>query len=86
MELNTAKRRIDFDISCQAKRVNCPHCGGAEQSIHDRTGKDWRHLDFFQFKAWLHANVPRVNCAICGKTPEVAVCRGPEKARLYADV
>jgi len=73
VELNTAKRRIDFDISCQAKRMNCPHCGGGEQSIHDRVGKEWRHLDFFQFEAWLHADVPRVNCAACGKTTQVAV-------------
>jgi transposase len=73
VELNTAKRRIDFDISYQAKRLNCPICGSLGQGIHDRTGKDWRHLDFFQFEAWLHANVPRVNCAACGKTTQVLV-------------
>jgi len=73
VELNTAKRRIDFVIGCQAKRMNCPHCGGTEQSIHDRVEKEWRHLDFFQFEAWLHADVPRVNCAACGKTTLVAV-------------
>jgi transposase len=73
VELNTAKRRIDFDISCQVKRMSCPHCGGGEQSIHDRVGKEWRHLDFFQFEAWLHADVPRVKCAACGKTSQVAV-------------
>ena len=73
VELNTAKGRIDFDIICQAKRMNCPICGGGEQRIHDRVGKEWRHLDFFQFEAWLHANVPRVSCAACGKTTQVAV-------------
>jgi len=73
VELNTSKRRIDFDISCQAKRMNCPICGSAAQSFHDSVGRDWRHLGFFQFEAWLHADVACVNCAACGKTTQVAV-------------
>lgn len=34
--LDTARRRIDFEVRCTAKRLPCPHCGLAEQSIHDR--------------------------------------------------
>jgi transposase len=33
----------------------------------------WRHLDFFQFEAWLHADVPRVACGGCGKTTQLGV-------------
>lgn len=73
VELNTAKRRIDFEVTCDAKRLACPACGSAEQGIHDRVRRDWRHLDFFQFEAWLHADVPRVRCDACGKTSQVAV-------------
>ena len=73
VELNTTKRRIDFDVACTAKVLSCPHCGVVEQGIHDRVHKSWRHLDFFQFEAWLHADVPRVSCASCGKTSMVAV-------------
>ena len=43
------------------------------QGIHDRVRRDWRHLDFFQFEAWLHADVPRVDCSACGKTAAVEV-------------
>ena len=71
--LDTAKRRIDFDLSCKARRLNCPHCGALDQGIHDRVNKEWRHLDFFQFEAWLHASVPRVDCTACGKTTQVNV-------------
>lgn len=73
VELNVAKRRIDFEVACEAKQLVCPACGAADQGIHDRVRRDWHHLDFFQFEAWLHADVPRVKCDICGKTSQVAV-------------
>jgi transposase len=44
-----------------------------QQLIHDRVRRSWRHLDFFQFEAWLHAEVPRVQCAGCGKTTQLPV-------------
>lgn len=73
VELNTAKRRIDFEVGCTARRHACPACGAAEQGIHDRVRRDWRHLDFFQFEAWLHADVPRVKCDACGKVSQIPV-------------
>lgn len=73
VELNTAKHRIDFEVRCKAKTLTCPHCGAAGQAIHDRMRREWRHLDFFQFEAWLHAEVPRVGCTACGKTTQAPV-------------
>ncbi len=51
-----------------AQRLACPSCGAADQGVHDRVRRDWRHLDFFQFEAWLHADIPRIGCTACGKT------------------
>ena len=73
VELDTARRRIDFEVRCQSLVLACPHCGAADQRVHDRLRRSWRHLDFFQFEAWLHADVPRVACAGCGKTSQVGV-------------
>lgn len=73
VELNTAKRRIDFEVGFTEKRHTCPACGAADQGIHDRVRRDWRHLDFFQFEAWLHADVPRIKCEACGKVSQIAV-------------
>ncbi len=73
VELDTARRRIDFEVRCSAKMLACPQCGTAEQRIHDRLRRSWRHLDFFQFEAWLHADVPRVVCTGCGKTSQAGV-------------
>jgi len=73
VDLNTTKHRIDFEVRCKAKTLPCPHCGAADQGIHDRMRRQWRHLDFFQFEAWLHAEVPRVACSACGKTTQAPV-------------
>lgn len=73
VKLDTAKRRIDFEIVCQGTRLSCPACGLANQPVHDRLRRSWRHLDFFQYEAWLHCAVPRVACGGCGKTTQVVV-------------
>jgi transposase len=73
VNLDTARRRIDFEVECTARRLACPSCGAPDQAIHDRNRRSWRHLDFFQFEAWLHAEVPRVGCTSCGKTTQLSV-------------
>lgn len=73
VKLDTAKRRIDFEIGCRGKTLTCPACGAAGQPVHDRLRRSWRHLDFFQLEAWLHCGVPRVVCGGCGKTRQVTV-------------
>lgn len=73
VELDTAKRRIDFEVEHTGKRAACPSCGAEHQLIHDRARRSWRHLDFFQFEAWLHADVPRIQCTGCGKTTQMTV-------------
>ena len=44
-------------FACPAK--DCAH-GGCP--VHDTVDKTWRHLDFFQHRALLHARLPRVRC------------------------
>ena len=73
VDLNTEGKRIDFEVRCNARTLSCPQCGATAQAIHDRRRRSWRHLDFFQYEAWLHAEVPRVDCGSCGKTTQVQV-------------
>ena len=84
VELDTARRRIDFEVRCSARTLACPHCGAAEQRIHNRLRRSWRRLDFFQSEAWLHADVPRVACASCGKTSQVGVTGAREGSGFTA--
>jgi len=62
---------VHFDLACEATRLPCPTCAAPDQPIHDRQRRDWQHLHFFQYRAFLHADVPRVRCAVCG-TPVTA--------------
>lgn len=64
---------IHFDVGCQAKRLPCPRCQAPDQPIHDRLARDWQHLHFFQYRAVIHARVPRVRCASCGRQGETEV-------------
>lgn len=64
---------IHFDLACQGQRLSCPACGAEDQLIHDRPKRSWQHLHFFQYRAYLHAGVPRVKCAGCGKVTQVPV-------------
>ena len=45
-------------------RFHCPEagCGEASCPVHDTMERAWRHLNFFQYKAFIHASVPRVAC------------------------
>lgn len=60
-------RRLDIDMAFpKGTRFACPVCGHADCPVHDTEAKTWRHLDFFEHQAFLHARVPRVRCAACG--------------------
>lgn len=73
VKLDVARKRIDFEVGCRGALLSCPARGKASQPVHDRLRQSWRHLDFFQFEAWLNADVPRVACGGCGKTTQLTV-------------
>ena len=61
-------KRLDISIDFQkGAQFPCPVCGKLSP-VHDTTEKEWRHLNFFQYEAYLKARVPRVQCpdADCG--------------------
>lgn len=64
---------IHFELQCQSQRLACPICGTEDQPIHDRLKRSWQHLHFFQYRAFLHAGVPRVKCGGCGKVTQVSI-------------
>ena len=49
-------------------RFCCPElgCGETVCPVHDTRERTWRHPDFFQYKAFIHAGVPRVSCPVHG--------------------
>ena len=71
VDFAVAQGRIDFVVHCEANRLTCPNCEATDQPVHDRIERTWQHLNFFQFKAFIRAGVPRVACGQCGKTGQV---------------
>ena len=64
---DAAKKRLDIEIDFKSGgRFPCPDCKAADCAVHDTTKKTWRHLDFFQHQAFLHARTPRITCTKCG--------------------
>src|SRR5271157_6345901 len=59
--------RLDIEIDfAPGSRFACPTCGAANCPAYDTERKTWRHLNFFQHQAYLHARVPCIRCDACG--------------------
>lgn len=48
-------------------RFSCSECGALELPVHDTVEKMWRHLNFFQYKCYIHLRTPRTKCPKCGE-------------------
>ena len=59
------RRELHITIGFRpGSRFHCPEAGCREEAcpVHDVRERVWRHLNFFQYKAFIHAGVPRVSC------------------------
>jgi len=64
-EFDVEGARLDLYLDFgRGARFPCPvkDCAHGACPVHDTADKTWRHLDFFQHKAFLHARAPRVRC------------------------
>ena len=62
VDFSKESSRLDITIDFQrGATFPCPVCG-TSSPVHDTVDKEWRHLNFFQYEAYLHARVPRVKC------------------------
>jgi transposase len=69
VEFDRGAGRLDIGLDFpRGSRFACPEPGCLESGcpVHDTVDKTWRHLDFFQHQAYLHARVPRVRCGAHG--------------------
>jgi transposase len=67
IEFSSAEKQLDIHIDFAAgSRFECSNCKSPNNSIHDTKERVWRHLNFFQFKTYIHARVPRTKCEKCG--------------------
>ena len=50
----------------------CPLCGSPSKA-YDTDERVWRHLDFWDWKTYMHARLPRTKCGACQKIAQVEV-------------
>ncbi len=73
---------VSFDVEAKELRIfirtvkgslhTCGNCGNPNCRIHDHgKEREWRHMNFFHFRAVLIGKLPRVDCDQC-KTPKTA--------------
>jgi transposase len=61
--LDMENQRIDvWATHPEEIRWPCPECGSLASLYDHAPERAWRHLDSCQFKTFLHARPPRVNC------------------------
>ena len=66
IEFSKEAKRLDIKIGFQrGATFACPVCGSPAPA-YDTSEKTWRHLNFFQYEAYLTARVPRVKCPNAG--------------------
>ena len=66
-EFDAGQRRLDLHLNFEVGGTfACGGCGGEGCKAYDTAQRQWRHLNFFQHQAYLHAPSPRVECAECG--------------------
>jgi len=59
-EFDAEARRLELYLDFpKGARFPCPAGDQPACPVHDTEPKRWRHLDFFQHQADLHARVPR---------------------------
>ena len=66
VEFSKETKRLDIKIGfSRGATFVCPVCGTSAPA-YDTKEKTWRHLNFFQYEAYLTARVPRVKCPNAG--------------------
>ena len=62
--IETGELHIHLDYP-KGSEFPCPECNDSSK-VYDSNVRQWRHLNFFEHRTYLHAPVPRVNCKRCG--------------------
>jgi transposase len=64
-EKEAGELHIDMDFR-QKVQFGYSICGAEGRRVYDSEKKTWRHLNFFQYKCYLHFRTPRTKCPKCG--------------------
>ncbi|MDC3413774.1 transposase family protein [Aquibacillus sp. 3ASR75-11] len=63
------KECLDYYISFRkGATFSCSNCGQEDQKVYDIADHNgtWRHLNFFEYPCYIHAELSRTECINCG--------------------
>jgi transposase len=66
LDIEQGELHIHMDFR-RGGRFSCSDCGEPDLTVHDTVEKSWRHLNFFQYKCYVHMRTPRTKCPSCGE-------------------
>lgn len=67
IDFSAEEKQLDIHVDFESgSKFPCAKCGKLSCDVHDTLERTWRHLNFFQFKTYIHCRVPRTECADCG--------------------
>lgn len=87
--------RVDFSLEAKQLDVyvkfrkralfSCAKCGAPNQPVRDIANRNrtWRHLNFFEYPSYIHAELPRTNCGQCNTIIRVTVPWALDKPKHY---
>lgn len=59
---STGSMELHIELSFpRGSKFACPECD-TKTTAYDTTPRTWRHLNFFQYKTYIYADLPRVKC------------------------
>jgi len=69
IEESASKKEINVYLNFpRGTKFKCPICGN-ECVLRSSKIRSWRHLDLWEYKTYIHAKVPKIDC--CNKTPTI---------------
>src|SRR5712691_57566 len=84
VDLDVAQQRVDvWAEHAECHKWACPQCGQGLALYDHAEERAWRHLDSCQFKTYLHARPPRVQCPEHG-VKQVGLPWAQERSRFTA--
>lgn len=86
VEFNLEVKQLDVYVNFRKRALfACSDCGAPNQPVKDIADRDrtWRHLNFFEYPCYIHAELPRTNCGQCNRLMRVNVPWALDKPKHY---
>lgn len=85
-DFNLENKQLDVYVKARKRALfPCSDCGAKEQPVLGIADKDrvWRHLNFFEYPCYIHAELPKTHCEQCNRMMRVNVPWALDKPKHY---